>query len=118
MPRMMRSSSTSSSATSRVSIVWPSRMIVIASAICSISLSLWVIMIDVMPLALQAQEQVEQVLGVLVVERRGRLVEDQQLDLLGQRLGDLDELLLADADVLDRGQRVLGQADAGEQLDA
>ena len=35
--------------------------------------------------------------GVLVVQGRGRLVEDQELDLLRERLGDLDELLLADA---------------------
>ena len=69
------------------------------------------------PLALQALEQVEQVLGVVVVEGRRGLVEDEQLDLLGERLGDLDELLLADTEVLDLGQRVLGQADPGEQLD-
>jgi hypothetical protein len=36
-------------ATSSVSIVRPSRMIVISSAICSISLSLWLMMIDVIP---------------------------------------------------------------------
>ena len=39
-----------SARTSRVSMVRPSRMIVIASATCSISLSLWEIMIEVMPL--------------------------------------------------------------------
>ena len=38
----------------------------------------------------------------LSLQARGRLVEDQQLDLLGQRLGDLDQLLLADAEVGDR----------------
>ena len=54
--------------------------------------------------------------GVLVVEGRGRLVEDQQLHALRQRLRDLDQLLLADADVLDLGGRVLLQADAREQL--
>ena len=50
-------------------------------------------------LGAQPGDEVEQVLGVALVERRGRLVEDEQLDVLGQRLGDLDELLLADADV-------------------
>ena len=67
-------------------------------------------------LLLEVQDQVEQVVGVLVVERRGRLVEDEQLHPLRERLGDLDELLLADADVDDLGGRVLAQADAGEQL--
>ena len=67
-------------------------------------------------LALQPQDEVEQVAGVGLVERRGRLVEDEQLDLLVQRLGDLDQLLLADADVLDLGVGVVGEADPGEQL--
>ena len=100
---------------SSVSTVRPSRMIVVVSAISAISLSLWEIMIDVMPCALQLAQQVEQVLGVVVVERGGRLVEDQQLDLLGQRLGDLDQLLLADAQLTDRGDRELVEADAREQ---
>jgi hypothetical protein len=38
------------------------------------------------------------------------------LTFLLKRLGDLDQLLLADADLLDRGLGVLGQADAGHQL--
>ena len=42
---------------SSVSIVRPSRMIVMASAICSISLSLWLIMIEVMPWSLQARSR-------------------------------------------------------------
>ncbi len=61
-------------------------------------------------------DQVEQVPAVLVVQRRGRLVEDEQLHLLGQCLGDLDELLLADADVGDAGPRALVQTDPVEQL--
>ncbi|OIQ89529.1 hypothetical protein GALL_286070 [mine drainage metagenome] len=67
-------------------------------------------------LALEAAHQVKQVGAVLVVERRGGLVEDQQLDALGQRLRDLDQLLLADADVHDLGVRGLGETDTGEQL--
>jgi hypothetical protein len=63
----------------------------------------------------QPAQQVQQVRGVLVVERGRGLVEDEQLDVLGQRLGDLHELLLADADVAHRGDRLLPQADAGEQ---
>ena len=50
IPRMMRSSSTPSAFTFSVSIVRPSRMIVISSATRSISLSLWLIMIELMPL--------------------------------------------------------------------
>ena len=92
---------------SSVSMVLPSRMMVTWSAIALISLSLWLMMIEVMPCALELADQVEQVRGVLVVQRRRRLVEDEQLDLLGQRLGDLDELLLADADVDDLGDRVV-----------
>ena len=49
MPRMIRSSSTAPSRTSRVSTVLPSRMMVIASEMASISLSLWLIMMQVMP---------------------------------------------------------------------
>ena len=50
IPRMIRSSSTSPAVTSRVSIVRPSRRIVIESAMRAISFSLWLIMIEVMPL--------------------------------------------------------------------
>jgi hypothetical protein len=60
-------------------------------------------------LADAGRHEVQQVLRVLFVEGRGGLVEDEELDLLGQRLGDLDELLLADADVLDLGVGVLAQ---------
>ena len=53
MPRMMRSSSTSCFCTSSVSMVLPSRRMVIESAICSISLSLWLMMIELTPLPLR-----------------------------------------------------------------
>ncbi len=56
-------------------------------------------------------------LGVVVVERRGGLVEDQQAYLLAERLGDLDELLLADTEVLDRGGGFSRETDPGQQLD-
>ncbi len=67
--------------------------------------------------ALEAEDQVQQVLGVGFVQRRGGLVQDEELDLLVQRLGDFHELLLADADFLDRGVRILAQADPGQQFD-
>ena len=95
---------------SSVSTVRPSRMIVVVSAISAISLSLWEIMMRRDALRLQLAQEAEQVLGVVVVQRRRRLVEDQQLDLLGERLGDLDELLLADAELADGRDRELVQA--------
>ncbi len=67
-------------------------------------------------LVAQLAHQVEQVGGVLVVECGGRLVEDQQFDVLGQRLGDFHELLLAHANVHDLGVRVLRQTHALKQL--
>ena len=66
--------------------------------------------------ALQAQHEVQQVLGVGLVQRRRGLVQDQELHRLVQGLGDLDQLLLADADLLDRGVRVLAQPHPGQQF--
>ena len=54
-----------------------------------------------MPWLLEFDQQRQQRVAVLFVEARRRLVEDQQLDFLGQRLGDFDQLLLADADIGD-----------------
>nr|BFE70913.1 hypothetical protein GCM10020092_042140 [Actinoplanes digitatis] len=64
----------------------------------------------------EAAQQVEQVPGVGLVQRGGRLVQDEQPDVLGERLGDLHELLLADADVLDQGVGVLLEADPRHQV--
>ena len=68
-----------------------------------------------MPCSLSWRSRLEQVRGVVVVQRGGRLVEDEQLHLLRQRLGDLDELLLADAELADRRDRDLVEADPAEQ---
>ena len=68
------------------------------------------------PLLAEAQDQVEQMVGVVVVESGGRLVEDEELDLFRQGLRDLDQLLLSDADLIDGRGRVLVEADALEQL--
>ena len=65
----------------------------------------------------QAPEQVQQVRRVVLVQCRRRLVEDEQLHVLGERLGDLHELLLAHADVLDHLVGRLVQADARQQVD-
>lgn len=97
-----------------VVMVWPSRMMVVESAISRISLVLWEMMMQVIPAALSWRMRLEQVLGVVVVERRGRLVQDEQRGVLDQRLGDLDELLLAHADLQHpRVSEVLVQAHLG-----
>ena len=56
-------------------------------------------------LRLELQHQIKQLLRIGLVERRGRLVEDQQLDVLGERLCDLNQLLFAHADVLNQRAR-------------
>ena len=61
-------------------------------------------------------QEVEQRVAVLLRQRGGRFVEDQQLDLLGQRLGDLDQLLLADADIGDQRVGVFPEPDLAQQL--
>ena len=53
---------------------------------------------------------VEQLVGLLRGEHRGRLVEDEQVDVAGERLDDLDPLLDADRQVLDHRVRVDRQA--------
>ena len=66
---------------------------------------------------LQPAHQIEQVGRIIFVQGRGRLVEDQELHILRQRLGDFDELLLTDPEALDRGLRVEIQSDTSEKLD-
>ena len=68
-------------------------------------------------LALQTADQVQQVLRVRLVQCCGRLVEDEQLHRLVERLGDLHQLLLADAERLDLGVRIVGQPHPGQQVD-
>jgi len=67
------------------------------------------------PLLLELEQQIEQALAVLLRERRGRLIEDQEFDFLAQGFGDLHQLLFADADIGDERPRIFGQADLGEQ---
>ncbi len=61
-------------------------------------------------LFLQVAQQVEQVVDVDLVQCRSGLVQDQQLDFLAQRLGNLDQLLFADPQILDLRVRVDIQA--------
>ncbi len=58
----------------------------------------------------------EELLGLDRGQRLGRLVEHQHLRLQGQRLGDLDELALGDAELADPGAPVEVGADRGELL--
>src|SRR5688500_3140941 len=60
-------------------------------------------------------EQRQQRVAVALVEAGGRLVEDQQLHLLGEGLGDLHQLLLADAEVGDEGVGRFLEADLLQQ---
>ena len=64
----------------------------------------------------QALEDAEERLDLGVGERGRRLVEDEDARLLRERLGDLDELLLADAEVADGRARVERQVQLVEQL--
>ncbi len=85
----------------------PSRSTVIVSATFRISFSLCEIRIEEMPWARNSFEQRQQRVAVAFVEAGGGLVEDQQLHLLGERLGDFDQLLLADADAVDRASAAI-----------
>ena len=67
-------------------------------------------------LLLELDEQVEQHLGVLVVEGAGGLVQYEQPHLLCKGLGYLDELLLAGAYVLYQRVRALLEADLAHVL--
>ena len=67
------------------------------------------------PLRLQLKHQVEQGIAVALVQAGGRLVEDHQLDVLRQRLRDLDQLLFADAKVADQRLGRFHQPDPSQQ---
>ena len=68
---------------------------------------------DALPLELE--QQVEQGLAVALRERRRRLVQNEKFDFLAQRLGDLDELLLASSDIGDERIGVLVEPDGLQQ---
>ena len=54
-------------------------------------------------LRFQFADNAEQHFDFGIAQRRSRLVHDQDADVLRQRFGDLDDLLLADAQIADRG---------------
>ena len=61
-------------------------------------------------LFLEAQHQVKQRLGIGLIQGGGWLVQNQQLGVLRQSLGDFHHLLFAHADILNEGTGGLGQA--------
>src|SRR5258708_3447155 len=67
-------------------------------------------------LGAKLEQEIEQRRAVTFVEARGRLVENQEAHLFGQRLGDLHQLLLADADIGDQRVRRFVESHLGEQL--
>jgi hypothetical protein len=65
---------------------------------------------------LEILEDGEEVVAVVLVERGGRLVEDEELHVAREGLGDLDQLLLADAELLHPGGGIHVESHALEHL--
>ena len=66
--------------------------------------------------ALELPEDRKEVFAVVLVQGRGGLVEDEQLDVAAHGLGDLDELLLSDAEILHQGIGAHVEPDLAEHL--
>ena len=65
----------------------------------------------------QFEDEVQKLFAVLVIERRRRLIKDQEPHVFRKRFRDLDELLLADAELVDRDARRDVEADALHERD-
>ncbi len=117
MPRMMRSSVTRSPSASSDSMTAPSRRIVIVSATDSTSLSLCEIRTQAMPWARNSRSSCSSFWESDSLSDDVGSSRISSVDVLGQRLGDLDELLLADAEAVDLGVGRLVEPDLLEQLD-
>ncbi len=119
-PTISEASSSSLVSGAAVPTVRPRRITVIRSAIAWTSLSLWVMKTIDLPAALSVRMISSRSCGLLRGQHGGRLVEDQQVDVAGQRLDDLDPLLHADRQVFDRAVGVDGQpvavGDLADQL--
>ena len=96
--------------------VLPRRSTVIRSATSSTSLSLWLMKTIAVPSALRRWITAHQLAHLLRGEHGGRLVEDEDAGAAVQRLQDLDALLGADGDVLDRRVGIDGESVAVRQL--
>ena len=60
-------------------------------------------------LLFEAEHQIKQCSRVLLIQGRSRLIEDEEPCVLCKRFGDLDQLLLAGADLLDQYLGGFGQ---------
>src|SRR5262249_49906722 len=67
-------------------------------------------------LVAKRNQAIEQGPAVGFVQARGRLVQDQQPHALGKGLGDLDQLLFADAEVGNERIRLLAKPNLGQKL--
>ena len=67
-------------------------------------------------LAFQTAHQFQKVRGVCFVQCGGRLVQNQQLNILGKGFSDFYQLLLANTQVLDRGVRIQIQTNTLQQF--
>ena len=99
-----------------VSILLPRRSTVIRSAISSTSLSLWLMKMIAVPSALRRWSTAISSLDLLRGEHGRGLVEDQDPGAPVQGAQDLDALLGADRDVLDRRIGIDGETVAVRQL--
>ena len=68
--------------------------------------------------AIELPQHIEEPFGFLLVERGVRLVEDQQARLLQEHAGQLDKLLLADAEAAHRHVHVDAQAEPVQKVSA
>ena len=94
----------------------PSRMTVTRSEICLSSSRRWEMWtIPVAPLP-QVADDPEQLVDLGVGQRGGGFVHDQDVRAEGERLGDLDHLLLGDGEAGDPGPRVELDVQLLEQL--
>ena len=116
MLRMIRSSSIRSVRQSTWSTVRPSRSTVMRSATRATSLSLCEIRIEAMPCWRNATSRSSS--AALSVSLRLAVGSSRisSRTSLGQRLGDLDQLLLADAQIGDQRVRLFAQADLVQQF--
>ncbi|KAF5047416.1 hypothetical protein DSECCO2_460710 [anaerobic digester metagenome] len=64
----------------------------------------------------ELQQQIKQLLGLRIVQGCSRLVQDEDLDILCQSLGNLNELLFSHPDILDGGLARLFKSNQGKQL--
>ena len=108
---MMRPSLIFSAWQSIVSTVVPSRSTVIESATLASSLSLWEIRIEAMPCDLNSSSRLSNASLSLSLRLAVGSSRMSSLNFLGERLGDLDQLLLADAEIGDERVGRFFQAD-------